>query len=170
MAITINGSGTVTGISATGISAQPVFPGNILQVVNATYSTQTTSTSSTYIDTGLSASITPSSTSSKVLVLVNQSAAIVSNTSGDEPSGTIKLVRNSTDVFTPGSESSLYIRATGFSSSVRVATYVNIVYLDSPSSVSSIAYKTQQRMTLGTNFATQQASSPSTITLLEIAA
>ena len=46
--------------------------GKVLQVVNATYSTSTTITSSSYTDTGLSASITPSSATSKVLVLVSQ--------------------------------------------------------------------------------------------------
>ena len=42
--------------------------GNILQVVNGTYSTQTTSSSSTPADTGLTATITPTSASSKILV------------------------------------------------------------------------------------------------------
>jgi len=44
--------------------------GKVLQVVNATYATSTTNSTSTYADTGLSATITPSSASSKVLVLV----------------------------------------------------------------------------------------------------
>ena len=60
--LSTNGSGALSWITPGG--------GKILQVVNATYSTQTTSSSSTYADTGLSASITPSSSSSKVLVIV----------------------------------------------------------------------------------------------------
>jgi hypothetical protein len=42
--------------------------GAILQVVSATSSTQVTNNSGTYVSTGLSASITPSSTSSKVMI------------------------------------------------------------------------------------------------------
>jgi hypothetical protein len=45
--------------------------GAVLQVVNATYSTYTSSSSSTFADTGLTASITPSATSSKILVIVS---------------------------------------------------------------------------------------------------
>ena len=54
----------VSGANLTGISA-----GKVLQVVTGTSSTQTNVTSSTYADTGISASITPSSTSNKVLVM-----------------------------------------------------------------------------------------------------
>jgi len=46
--------------------------GNVLQVVYGTTATSVTHSTSTYIDTGLSASITPSSTSSKILVIVDQ--------------------------------------------------------------------------------------------------
>ena len=65
MPIAINGSGTVTGISTGGISdakavADAAMPaGAILQVVSTT-KTDTASTSSSFADTGLSASITPS--------------------------------------------------------------------------------------------------------------
>ena len=44
--------------------------GNVLQVVQGTFATQTSSTSSTHADTGLSLSITPSATSSKILVMM----------------------------------------------------------------------------------------------------
>jgi len=46
--------------------------GNILQVVNEIYSTQVVSSTSVFADTGLAATITPTSASSKILVLVNQ--------------------------------------------------------------------------------------------------
>ncbi|MEE3228804.1 MAG: hypothetical protein VX237_06860, partial [Chloroflexota bacterium] len=45
--------------------------GKILQVVSSNLTTQMTSTSTSYVDTGLTATITPSATSSKVLVLCN---------------------------------------------------------------------------------------------------
>ena len=45
--------------------------GHILQVVQGTFSTQSSSTSGTHADTGLSVAITPKSTSSKILVPVS---------------------------------------------------------------------------------------------------
>ena len=47
-------------------------PGKVLQVVYGSYATETTTTSTTYTDSGLSVSITPSATTSKVLVLTSQ--------------------------------------------------------------------------------------------------
>jgi hypothetical protein len=44
-------------------------PGHIVQVVSVTSSTPVTNNSGTYVSTGLSATITPSSTSSKVMIL-----------------------------------------------------------------------------------------------------
>ena len=44
--------------------------GKVLQVVHSTYSTETNSSTETFTDSGLSVSITPSSTSSKILVFV----------------------------------------------------------------------------------------------------
>lgn len=88
MPITINGTGTISGVSATGLSsAQTVSASNIttgtlpkaqlptgsvLQVVSAEYSTQVSiSNTTTWTDSGLSASITPTSSSSKILVIIS---------------------------------------------------------------------------------------------------
>ena len=69
----------------------------VLQVVGATYSTQTSSSSSTFADTGLTASITPSATSSKILVFVQQAGC--GKTSSDTECQ-LKLVRGVTDIST----------------------------------------------------------------------
>ncbi len=58
--------------------------GSVLQVVSSQYSTETSSTSTTIIDTGLAASITPLATSSKILVTASMSVAKgLDNTYGD---------------------------------------------------------------------------------------
>jgi hypothetical protein len=92
MAITINGDGTLTGISVGGlpdgivdadmlasgaITAGSLPAGSILQVVQTvkTDKTSTTSTSPTAVS-GLSASITPASTSSKILVTASFQTSI----------------------------------------------------------------------------------------------
>ena len=75
MPIAINGSGTLTGISTGGISdtkavaiaAQPV--GSIIQVQNTTVTDiSTVSCNSSFEDTSITCSITPSSSSSKILI------------------------------------------------------------------------------------------------------
>ena len=76
MAIEINGAGTITGLNATGISAQPVFPGQVLQVVQnldrgydgSSKSSLLSTSSSTFADI-LTASITTVSANSKILVI-----------------------------------------------------------------------------------------------------
>ena len=162
MSVAINGSGTITGLTATGISAQPVFAGNVLQVVSATYATTVTSTSSSYSDTGLTASITPTSSSSKILVLINQAGC--GKLAGDGGLS-LKLVRGTTDVgvFSIGSG---YDGDTGYN-------YIgscSASFLDLPSSASSVAYKTQIARSFGSGSAVVQAdSATSTLILMEIA-
>ena len=64
--ISIDVSGNIT-TTKTPLGFVP--SGGILQTVEATDSTQTTTTSGSYVDTGLTATITPSSTSSKILAI-----------------------------------------------------------------------------------------------------
>jgi hypothetical protein len=137
--------------------------GNILQVVNATYSTQTTSSSSTFADTGLTASITPSSSSNKILVIAQVNGVYKeSNNTGVG----LRLVRASTTLFTMEATAA----ATGNTNVSAVGT-VGTTYVDTPSTTSSTTYKIQ--FNSSANLATvyvQLSSSTSTITLLEVAA
>ena len=140
--------------------------GNILQVVNATYGTSVSNSTSTYADTGLSTSITPSSTSSKVLIIVNQAG--VYKTSGFINNGcNLRLLRNSTIIVAD------FAIAAGYT----VSTTANIVgtqsvcYLDSPATTSAVTYKTQFANFANAAAVLVQASSDiSTITLMEVAA
>ena len=139
--------------------------GNVIQVVQGTTSTPVTANSATWVDTTLSATITPSSTSSKILVIVQQTGC------GKENDVTLQLqlVRNSTALFEfesvgawTGSTSRNYIGTCGTS------------YLDSPATTSAVTYKTQMSAfspaaTVFTQYNVGSGSSTSTITLLEIA-
>jgi hypothetical protein len=114
--------------------------GNILQVVEGSTSTLVSVGTSTFSDTGLSASITPSSSSNKILVIVNQmyhlSRSVVSMGGG------IRLLRDSTVIQAPSANSQgsfeLYI-----GSSSDFYNRATITKLDSPATTSSITYKTQ---------------------------
>ena len=135
----------------------------VLQVVNETYAIQTSSSTSAYADTGLGATITPSSTSSKVLVIVNQAGCL------KEQNNTylnLKLLRGATDIC-------LFEQYGGFTNSGATSSFgsCSTSYLDSPATTSATTYKTQFASN-NNNAAViiQTNSSRSTITLMEISA
>lgn len=154
---------TADSTAATGIKwAAPAGGGKVLQVVSATYTTNTTSTSSTYADTGLTATITPSSATSKVLVLVHQSGLQKFGAT----SSAVRLLRAGTPISTFGS-------ALGYNNSSQdnsMAT-ASASYLDSPATTSATIYKTQfSNLDATGTVAVQGNSSMSTIVLMEIGA
>ena len=147
--------------------AAPAGGGKVLQVVQGTSNTATSINNSTYTDSTLSATITPSSASSKVLVLVSQAAKTFF--SGANPSGNIKLLRGSTDIWLP-LERNMEFNFTGTTSTTMNIT-LSMHYLDSPATTSATTYKTQQNWTsAGGNLSTQPSSTLSTIILMEIGA
>jgi hypothetical protein len=117
--------------------------GSILQVVQANTTTPVTVSTGTYTDTGLSASITPTSATSRILVLIQQSC-YVTITPGTGTGGGVKLLRGSTDIYNPMPTDNVgpYGFYTGSNSLYWTA---NLQYLDSPATTSSITYKTQGR-------------------------
>jgi hypothetical protein len=159
-------------VSPTGLKwAAPAGGGKVLQVVSATYSTATTTTSTTYADTGLSASITPSSASSKVLVLTNHQLYVVREDS--EAGAAIRIMRGATSIYDPfGNRGAPFFRQlTG--SLTEISAQTTYSYLDDPATTSSTTYKTQFRVKNAANNCTayvQENSSPSSIILLEIGA
>jgi hypothetical protein len=139
--------------------------GKVLQVVNATYSTAVSNTTSGFIDTGLTATITPSSATSKVLVFVSQSSVAKYNGNiGVE----LKLLRSSTNLIT-FEKIAGYDSRTGLTDT-DVGT-CSTTYLDSPSTTSATTYKTQfQRSTTTGEALVQYGGGSSSITLMEIGA
>ena len=80
MPIAVNGSGTITGISVGGLPdgcvdtdtlATSVTRGKILQVQSLTKNTAGSTNSSSYVDTGLSVTLTTPQSGSKVIVMVD---------------------------------------------------------------------------------------------------
>jgi hypothetical protein len=123
--------------------AKSVLPsGSVLQVIQANTTTTVTVSTNTYTDTGLSASITPTSATSKILVLIQQSyyTAVSSGGTG----GGVKLLRGATDIYNPMPTDGVgpfgfYVSAPG----LYLMAYLQ--YLDSPATTSNITYKTQGR-------------------------
>lgn len=159
---------TADSSTATGLKwAAPAGGGKVLQVVNATYGSEVSSSSSSYADTGLTASITPSATSSKVLVIVSQNGVFKQSS---DTSARIKLLRGSTDILQLSS-----LAGSTASTAQNEIGSVSGSYLDSPNTTSSTTYKTQFLSTNGTSNVRVQmgaagVSAYSSITLLEIGA
>jgi hypothetical protein len=156
---------TADSTTATGLKwATPASGGKVLQVVMGSTSTTNTSSSTTYADTTLTASITPSATSSKVLVLTNHGGVAVSG--GNVSGGYVKLLRGSTDIQLIGE----FIGYTATTNSNYVGS-LNAAYLDSPSTTSSVTYKTQfKNLVANIRFGLQSQNELSTMILLEIGA
>ena len=159
---TVSGSGTIALTNQlSGMTSASVPSGSVLQVVHAIYATAVGSSSSTYADTGLTASITPTSTSSKVLVTIHQNGV---DKRTNNTYVAIKLLRGSSVISTL----SLVAAATGTTTLNSVGS-VSTEILDSPSSTSSVTYKTQFASTANTATAyVQMENVTSTITLMEI--
>ena len=155
----------INDTSISNITALPAgVGGKVLQVVNATFGTATTSSSSTFADLGLSASITPSSTSNKILVTVHLSGCQKNN---NALLGT-RLLRGSTTIYTIDNMS-LYTATTNENACGSVSTS----YLDSPSTTSATTYKVQFRSVTNVSYVyinnDYSGGSSSNITLMEIA-
>lgn len=156
---------TADSTAGTGLKwATPAGGGKVLQVVSTSNSTQVGISTGTFTDTGITATITPTSASSKVLVMVSGSLY------GDISSVVAAKYRLQRDATT-----ALDLNGTGIAyywAGVTAAkTNIPIIYLDSPATTSATVYKVQGALgSGGSTTAWQEGSSPSTITLMEIGA
>ena len=159
--VTTGTSGQVLTSGGTGVA--PTFQtaasgGKVLQVITAIDSGSWSSSSTSFQDTNLSVTITPSSTSNKILILgaVSYSNSLASSNNG------LRLVRGSTDL-TGHQIYSLTIDGAG--------SYQRAVWswhhLDSPSTTSATTYKVQAGHNTNGNSISLHAANDS-ITVLEI--
>jgi len=143
--------------------------GKVLQVVQASTTTFTAIASTSYTDTNLSATITPSAATSKILVLANQFGTTYRDST--EIYTSFQIVRGSTSVQEFQNESGAEI-----SGATRVGLNViaALSYLDSPSTTSATTYKVQAKVNTTSNsgqYKTQGGGTgASIITLIEIGA
>ena len=134
------------------------IPGHVIQVVEGTYDTQTDISSTSYVDSGLSVTITPKSTSSKMYVVTNVHCYI----NGTGLIG-VKVVRDSNRVVEAQ-------KALGYADNS--STIATLVKLDSPpmSNTNPITYKVQVNKYAFTGTARiNQQTGGSRISVMEIA-
>jgi len=164
----ISGTLPAANINDTSISNIAALPagvgGKVLQVVSAYTQTQATSNSSTYADTGLTANITPSSTSNKILVLIQQSVA----KEGGNTKSELRVYRGATEI--GGTIPARGVGYTGEGTSNFIGIGLACSILDTPNSTSTLTYKTQFNNADNTGtIRVQVDSGASYITLIEIA-
>ena len=156
---------TISGTSGINLGTQPlagVLPdanapsGSVIQVVQGLYIVQQSTTSTSFVASGITASITPSSTSNKVLVEVSFNGVASSATSF------YTIYRDSTNLGS-GTNSC-------FATLVYVASdnSVSMRFLDSPATTSSTTYTVYYKASSGSAYTTVQGCS--VINLTEIAA
>jgi len=154
---------TADSAEATGLKwAAPAGGGKVLQVIEGTTTTSTTNSTSTYQDTTLTATITPSSATSKIAVFVSQNGCekSVAN-SGNQIQ--LKLLRGATSL------GELYAFYTG--TALVLSGSITMSKLDSPNTTSATTYKTQFNNPANTASVKVQADGAlSTIILMEIGA
>jgi hypothetical protein len=157
---------TADSAETTGLKwAAAAGGGKVLQVVSAVYTTQTTITSGTFTDTGLTVSITPSAASSKVLILVAQS--LIMDQAANQCNFFTALFRGASNIFAPNE---VGVNAANSTSGTGLNIVISMAYLDSPSTTSSTTYKTQGKKDGSTQGRYQYSSSASSIIALEIGA
>ena len=117
--------------------------GKILQVVQQTTDSTPSTSGTTYVDTGLSQAITPTSSSSKILV----TCCVVYGGENDSYAG-FKVLRGTTSIGESsqgsGNQSNVAFGGSGDRTHMEYMTHpVSWSYLDSPNTTSSTTYKVQ---------------------------
>jgi hypothetical protein len=128
MSMIIDGTNGLTFNNATTQASA----GNVLQVVNATFATSTTTTSTSYQASGLTASITPRFSTSKILVAASVPYDTYGGTSNQ---ASLTLYRGATNLITNG------FSIIGGAGALNIqAGSSGLSWLDSPATTSSTTY------------------------------
>lgn len=163
------GNGDITGITRGAIESTAIGAGAVLQVLSTTTTTLVTNSTGTYTSTGLSLNITPSSATSKILVMVWCPIRYGTNNGGgnvgiriNRASGTVLMNNNLIN---------------NVNAIVDISYPITLSYLDSPATTSSTNYTIEFALvnssgvyanpTVNWNSGVTQTS---TLTLMEIAA
>ena len=125
----------IEGVTASGTVQMPA--GMTLQTLEGFSYTRVTSTSETFVDTGVSVAITPKFSTSKILILCKHLFEVNSN---ENARAGLRLLRDTTNI--AEIDNMIAYNYVSGEASVTGGTGVGMV-LDSPSTTSAITYKTQ---------------------------
>jgi hypothetical protein len=151
--------------SATGkLSVSNMPTGSVLQVVQGTSTTQSTTTSGNWDATSLSASITPTSSTNKVLIFVSGGMEGGASGSGTQKIG-FKVYRGGSSIEASSNGKVFLLNADSYA-------IMNYIALDSPSTTSSTTYTLYFKLLSGVTAASfcRDSAETTNIILMEIAA
>ena len=139
--------------------------GHVLQVVHNISTGQVSTGGTSYVDTGLTATITPKYSNSKVLVIVGQPMSFSTATNSNRE-GYWNICRGTTQLIEGGSAFDLTennaFQITAFGN--------NLTILDSPATTNATTYKTQMKVSAGTcDIYVGYGNTNGSIALMEIA-
>ena len=169
MAITrLGGANAISG----AITSSNLPTGSVIQAIQSSSETAVTNNASGYTDI-MTASITPTSTSNKILILVSVQLRAASSSQLDCWCG-VRILRGSTTIWSPLGDSRPYEHGysdSGGASNRQLRTRWSTEYLDSPASISEQTYKLQLGAYTGRNASANENNTDngsSFITLMEI--
>ena len=156
---------------STTVASSAVDAGKVLQCISFTQGSGTATSSTSYVNFGsMLVTITPSATSSKILVM--HSAPSTTYVDNNTNMGHVAIFRDSTNITTLGHNSSY--------ASYQSTNYNNgssIVFLDSPSSTSALEYRVKLKVdnaslqfVYGSHYSNGSQPRQSSLTCMEIAA
>lgn len=154
---------------ATGLKwATAAAGGKILQVVSSSTTTpQSLTIAGTFVDGGLSQAITPSSATSKILILIRQPTYTAQARNATQVWS--RLVRDATQIAETYFQNRIWIPSSN--NAVELGYNSTDIYLDSPSTTSAITYKLQYKGDGSTQtLELQYQNSTSQIILMEVGA
>ena len=145
--------------------------GKVLQVVSDTYSTEVTVATDTFTDTGLSATITPTSSTSNILVLISQ--PFITSRSENNSRMAIRLMRGSTEIYKPYTTGNIsfggFVNLTIPAVNFHGIASINHEDTTRTEGTTDITYKTQGRPQASDGSVTfQTGTAESSIILMEI--
>lgn len=154
-----------TGKKIVGTDTGSIYaPGMVIQTIHGTTTTAGSSSSTSYVDTGLTCNITPKFSNSKILVMVKQAFAATEEP-GTDVAAYLDLRRGTTQI-----DWTYVGDHTGDGSRSSVWDSVFLMTLDNPGTTSTTTYKTQYKVgDAGYTAYVQSSSQPSNIILQEIA-
>ena len=141
--------------------------GGVIQIVQSTYSVSTAISANTnYTDTGLTGTITPTRSDSKILIIVSQQGHVYATTTSNRWAN-MRILRGTTEIF----ECKQAIGGRGALSGDRsdVASVI-LQTLDSPNTTSAVTYHIEAQIndSNSANYTAQVNEGTSTMTLMEV--
>ncbi len=160
MPLILSGSSGLSGNVGT-TTKEMMYAGAVLQVVEGEFTTPGSTTSTSYVDTGVTLSITPLSTTSKILVTARMPMRLMGYTYGS-----VRWLRNGTPVYDPPTGYEFGITTTN----ADLRTVIPYQFLDTPNTTSAVVYKAQIVSYSGATVEYIPASHRAVLSLMEIKA